>query len=90
MTSKTLFNKQKPLRDYLNAIVKSEQFQQCLIYVRGEIMEHPGLTPAGIDGAKAFERVLLDFTDEEPDASAFPSPGLEHNLSLPIHQSKKS
>jgi hypothetical protein len=80
MTSKTLFNKQKELRDQLNAVVKQEWFQKCLIYVRGELMEHANLTPAGIDGAKAFESILLGFTDEEPPQGDFPGVGLEHNL----------
>lgn len=80
MTSKNLFNKQKELRDYLNAIVKSEQFQKCLIYVRGELMEAPNLTPQGLDGAKTFELTLLNFTDEEIPQGDFPPAGLEHNL----------
>lgn len=80
MSSKTLFNKQKDLRDQLNAVVKSEWFCQCLIYVRGEIMDRPGLTPAGIDGARAFEYLLLNFTDEETEAAEFPGSGLQHNL----------
>lgn len=78
--SKALFNKQKELRDYLSAIVHSDQFKQCLIYVRGELMEAPGLTPQGIDGAKAFQSILLDFTDEEPESAAFPGPELHHDL----------
>jgi hypothetical protein len=43
-------------------------------------MEHANLTPAGIDGAKAFESILLGFTDEEPPQGDFPGVGLEHNL----------
>lgn len=80
MNSKTLFNKQKELRDKLNAVVKSDWFSEAMIYVRASLMERPGLTPAGIDGARAFEHVLLEFTDEENAVGHFPSPGLEHDL----------
>lgn len=80
MTPKSLFNKQKPLRDYLNAIVKNDSFSECLVYVRAEMMQHPGLTPAGIDGARAFEAILLEFTDEAEESGHFPSPGLDHSI----------
>lgn len=80
MTPKSLFNKQKLLRDYLNAIVKNDSFSECLVYVRAEMMQHPGLTPAGIDGARAFEAILLEFTDEATEVGHFPSPGLDHSM----------
>lgn len=80
MTSKQLFNQQKELRDELNAVIKAKWFAQALIYVRGELMEHPGLTPAGLEGARAFEAILMGFTDEEPETSGFPGLGLQHNL----------
>jgi hypothetical protein len=80
MTSKNLFNKQKDLRSYLNAVVKNEEFLNCLIYVRGELMEAPNLKPEHLEGAKRFQDILTSFTDEEPEAGDFPKPILHHDL----------
>lgn len=80
MSSKNLFNKQKELRDQLAAVVHADWFKQCLVFIRGELMELPNMTTEQLKGAKSFEMVLLDFTDEEPDLATFPTPGIRHDL----------
>jgi hypothetical protein len=82
MTSKTLFLKQKELCEQLSAVVHTDWFKQCLVFVKGELMEQGGISTEMLRGAQMFEQALLEFTDEEPDPAQFPSTGIKHDLDV--------
>lgn len=85
MPKKTFLNK-KELSSYLNQVITSPQFKECLVYARAELMNQH-LTAEQLEGAKLFEEVLLNLPIEESDDKPL-SPGLNHDLEPRKKQTK--
>jgi len=64
MTSKDLFLVNKELSSQLAAVANSTWFGQCLLYVRGTIMEG-NITSEELSGAKKFEKALMTLADSQ-------------------------
>ena len=77
-----LFQRNKDLAAWWNAIAHDDRFQQVLMHVRSEFLEM-NLDGAQLRGAKILEAVLRSIGDNDDSMMPFPSPGLEHDLDNP-------
>lgn len=77
-TTKEIFLKNKDLRDYLSAIVHADDFKICLAYAKAEMMDRAGVSAEMLNGARAFESLLLSLPDETDSSDEPISSGLSH------------
>lgn len=88
MTPKELFINNRTLSDQWNAVAKATWFSEVLMHARAQLLNSEGITPEHIKGAKDFESILLDLAERPDDKSPVLSPGLTHNLDIPIRPKK--
>jgi len=82
MNIKEQFLKKKELASRLRDVVTSPWFQECLTYVRAEMMGKPSSIDE-LRGDNRFEDVLLDLSIELPETPPDTSSALEHDLDSP-------
>lgn len=82
MNAKELFLKNKELRDRWSAVVHADWFEEVLVYARGSFMDAKR-TEAEMEGAKAYETILLSLCDVEGEVTAPILTGLHHDLDNP-------
>jgi hypothetical protein len=88
MQAKTIFLKDKDLRDWLAAIVKHDNWQRCLAHARSEMMES-GQSLERLMGFKDFENILYTMPDPDEGAQGmYPTSGLHHDLDAVLRSSK--
>lgn len=81
MAPKDQFLRQTELVKASLAILKSDSFEQLMVYAKAEFASH-NPTNEQMTGANTFERVLLDMVNRGGEVIEFPTPGLEHNLEV--------
>lgn len=61
------------------SVIHDERFDMVLTCARAEIME---MTPtqSQIEGAAMFSATLMSLSENEPDFTEFPTPGLHHKM----------
>lgn len=83
MNAKTLFLRKEPgkqsLAEWWASICHDERFEVVMVYARAVTMEMRPTQPQ-IEGAELMLATLLTLPDNEEGYSAFPSPGLVHDL----------
>lgn len=82
--SKALFQRKDPdgkqsIAQWWASVVHDDRFAMVLTCARAEIME---IQPpqAQIAGAELILETLVTLSDNEPDVTEYPSPGLQHRL----------
>lgn len=82
--SKSLFQRKDPegkqsLAQWWASVVHDDRFSLVLTCARAEMME---LRPeqSQIEGAELILATLLTLSDNEPEVTEFPSPGVHHHL----------
>lgn len=88
-TPKQLFLTKKELASRLRDVVTSPWFQECLTYVRAEMMGKTGSIDE-LKGAARFEDALLDLPIEIPETPPDASGALEHDLDSPNRNREQS
>lgn len=82
MNSKEFFNKNKALRDQLIAVINTDWFAECLLYVRSALIES-SITAEQLAGAKRFQQELMTITDPEYKEPEPMKTGLIHVIDNP-------
>lgn len=84
MTQSTqLFQKDKPLFEWWQAVALNENFQRVLIHARSTLLENQGLNPDKIDGVRLLSETLVQLCDTQEIRSPSVTTGLNHDLSVP-------
>lgn len=86
---KTLFLKNKDLRDQWQAVAKADWFSEVLTHARSELMAMANLNTDQLKGAMAMENTLLHLGDDEPEEVAYPGTGIDHDLEVTKNTSTK-
>lgn len=81
MAPKTQFLRQRDLVKASLAILKSDAFEQLMVYAKAEFASR-NPNNEQMTGANEFERTLLNMVNSGEIPAEFPSPGLEHNLDV--------
>lgn len=82
MTSKELFNLNKPLRDSLIAVTSSTWFAEAMVYVQAALLDG-NMTAEQLVGAKKFQTVLLTISDPAYTPPPPLKSGLVHQIDNP-------
>lgn len=87
-SSKALFLRKSPdgtqsLASWWASIVHDDRFQLVMACARAETMESRP-SQEQIIGAEIMLQTLQTLSDNEPDLSEYPSPGLQHSFTKPI------
>lgn len=77
MNAKNLFLKEKDLAPYWVKIAHDSQFEHVLMFARAEFIETQP-TQDEIRGAERFITLLQTLSENEPQFTELPSPGLHH------------
>lgn len=86
--SKALFQRDKDLAAWWNAIAHDERFAKVLVFVRSDFLDL-GLDGQALTGGKAFEAALRAIGENDDARPQFiASPGLEHDLDAPREEKK--
>lgn len=85
--SKLAFQRNKKLADYWSDVSRSPDFDEVLIYGRSAMMES-GMTLEQMQGANRIVSILQGLCEAEDVQSELPSPGLVHDMSGLIADSR--
>jgi hypothetical protein len=87
MNAKLNFLRNKELCKYWVSIARDQRFADLITHCRAAMIESRP-TQEMIEGAESFIDILETICDNEGSDMPFPSPGLHHDVDLPLKKEK--
>jgi hypothetical protein len=81
-TARDILQKDKPLREWWDAIAHHDNFAKIVMVARSELMDKSSCDSIYLQGAKDFEKQLLSIASLPPPPREQLSSGIKHDIDL--------